>query len=473
MIFPPILDVESVFVPGLDSEYTHVTRDEAPQVARIRKFVRQRGFLIPVVGPTKMGKTVLVRRTVPEAYYIDGSWISNTNDFWTRLAAQLDIPTTENGSKTNGDTSKWGFKAKIDAIVASTSGEFGGEHSRTIARGWSSDIPSDQAVTSAIKALNEVGQPAVIIIDDFHYIPPSIRAQVVANLKGLCAHGATGVLVTLPHYRNEAVTQIQDMIGRTKVAALEGWAIEELMAIAILGFEALNLVDPGDEFATRLAEQSYGSPQLMQALCLSFVRDVNEISEGQTEPTQLQAPYDWTEFFREQVDERAFEWLETFVQGPPVRGQERRLFDLKDGRELDGYQLLFVALKAGGPVLSTTLPVVKERIFEMLLKPSNEEYSRVNVVTKLKQISKIASRSLSAQHEDDLATEDQEIPSLVSEDAVPNNKHQPLFEYTSRRSGQIEILEPYLAYALKWASEDLLSEYSADFYDPSEDVTTA
>lgn len=82
-----------------------------------------------------MGKTVLVRRTVPVAYYIDGSWINTTNDFWTRLAAQLDIPTTENGSKTNGDISKWGFIAKIDAILASTSEEFGGEHSRTIDRG--------------------------------------------------------------------------------------------------------------------------------------------------------------------------------------------------------------------------------------------------------------------------------------------------------------------------------------------------
>ncbi|MFJ4210724.1 hypothetical protein ACIPY2_19890 [Paenarthrobacter sp. NPDC089675] len=452
-----LLPVDKVFVPGLDSEYTHVERDNAPQVAKIRQYVHQKGYLIPVVGPTKMGKTVLVTRTVPDAFYIDGSWITEAQDFWVRLAAKLDIPTSQNGSRTNGDTSKWGFKAKLDLILGSAESQFGGEHSRVIAKGWTSDIPADQAVTAAIKALNEVDQSAVIIIDDFHYMPPSVRAHVVASLKGLCANGATGVLITLPHHRNEAVTQIQDMIGRNKVATLEGWTPSELEEIAKLGFKKLNLVDPNGSFGQILAQESYGSPQLMQALCLSFVRDVNAIKEEQQEPTELVAPESWSEFFQEQVDERAFEWLETLVFGPPVRGQDRRVFDLQDGRKLDGYQLIFAALKAGGPVLSTKVRDLKHIITtQLLVNGAADEYARLNATTKLKQLTKIASRTLSAQHEDDLENEDDDLPTVAQEEALPNNKHQPLFEFTTRRSGEIDILEPYLAYALKWASDGLL-----------------
>lgn len=457
MTSKPLLSVDKVFVPGLDSEYTHVERGNAPQVAKIRQYVHQKGYLIPVVGPTKMGKTVLVRRTVPDAFYIDGSWISDANDFWIRLASQLDIPTTRSGNRTDGDTSKWGFKAKLDLLLGSAESQFGGEHSRAIAKGWFSEIPADQAVTSAISALNEVDQSAVIIIDDFHFMPPSVRAQVVASLKGLCANGATGVLITLPHHRNEAVTQIQDMIGRNKVAALEGWTFAELEEIAKLGFHELNLVDPNGAYGQMLATESYGSPQLMQALCLSFVRDVNGIKEAQQQPTSLQAPGNWSNFFEEQVDERAYEWLETLVYGPPVRGQDRRVFDLLDGRKLDGYQLIFAALKAGGPVLSTKTRDLKPVIIQLLVDGSNDEYARLNLVTKLKQLTKIASRTLSAQHEDDLDTEDDELPAAAQDESLPNNKHQPLFEYNARRSGEIDILEPYLAYALKWKSNGLLA----------------
>lgn len=453
----PLLAVDKVFVPGLDSEHTHVERENAPQVAQIRQYVRQKGYLIPVVGPTKMGKTVLVRRTVPEAFYIDGSWITDTKDFWVRLAAQLDIPTSQNGSKTNGDTSKWGFRARLDLLLGSADSQFGGEHSRAIAKGWSSEIPADQAVTAAIRALNEVDQSAVVIIDDFHYMPPSVRAHVVASLKGLCANGATGVLITLPHHRNEAVTQIQDMIGRNKVATLEGWTLSELEEIAKLGFKKLNLLDPNGIYGQTLAKESYGSPQLMQALCLSFVRDVNDIKVEQEQPTPLQAPADWSNFFEKEVDERAYEWLETLVYGPPVRGQDRRVFDLQDGRKLDGYQLIFAALKAGGPVLSTKVRDLKPVVTQLLANGSNDEFARLNLVTKLKQLTKIASRTLSAQHEDDLESEDDELPAATPEEALPSSKHQPLFEYTSRRSGEIDILEPYLAYALKWKSDGLLA----------------
>lgn len=47
------------------------------------------------------------------------------------------------------------------------------------------------------------------------------------------------------------------------------------MAIAILGFEALNLVDPGDEFATRLAERP-GSGRRVQLLVLGAIIRLRE-----------------------------------------------------------------------------------------------------------------------------------------------------------------------------------------------------
>lgn len=450
------LTVFQVFSPGLYSPYTYVDRHTDKDVHAILRLLQVPGYLISVVGSTKMGKTVLLKRAAPEAFYIDGSWIETVQDFWIRLASQLDIPTNTSGKKTTGDTASWGFKTKLKALIVDAGATVEGSRSKQIEDGWQSEIPADQAVSIAIGALAECNQNPVIVIDDFHFIPPAVRASVVASLKGLCNSGATCVLVTLPHHRNDAVSQVQDMIGRSRTAAMHEWSVANLVEIAQAGFKALNLLDPDDAIATKLAVESYGSPHLMQMLCLTVVNETNDIFHELSEPFLLQHPEDWDYFFRYHLDTKADEWLGQFVRGPQTRGNSRTLFHHIDGRVLDGYQLIFESLKMQGPLLSTDCMSLKANILSVLDDNSAENFAKVRMTTKLLQITELASNSLSSHHAITVENEDDEIIPIEIMESGQSGKHQPLFEYVSVRGGEVHILEPYLAYSLKWGSDDLL-----------------
>jgi len=403
-----------------------------------------------------MGKTVLLNTAVADAYYIEGAWIDKLSDLWSRLASQLEIPTNEAGTRTTENSSSWGLSAKLKALFADAAVEVSGSQTKALARGWSKDVPADQAVSAAFGILADSDTNPVIIIDDFHFIPPSVRADVVAALKGICARGATCVLVTLPHHRNEAVSQVQDMIGRSTTVHMREWSIDDLIAIGRAGFESLNLVDDGESIATLLASESYGSPQLMQYLCSMLVADVNAQYHKSEEPYELDHPADWDDFFRSAVEPRSVEWLQKFIAGPAVRGRDRTLYRLTDSRSLDGYKLIFEGLKQQGPELETSYNSLKASILALLDDNTLDNFNRIQLSTKLNHITRIASTSLSALHE--LDQENEELPSDKNPPQGPSSNFQPLFEYIPDRGGEIHILEPYLAYALKWGSDHLLEE---------------
>lgn len=440
--------VYRVFKPGADSTYTHIDRDSEEEVIGLQNAVQRPGNLITVVGPTKMGKTILVKRTLPNAMFIDSSWIGTLDDLWSRLAASLRIPTNQSGTRTAGDSSSWGVTAKIKALFAEGSMKVAGTTSNEWTDTWSAELPLDQAVSEAIEVLSGLDNEPVIVIDDFHFIPPQVRAAVVSALKGLCAKGAICVLITLPHHKNEAVSQVQDMIGRSVVRTLGEWDEDDLMEIGKRGFAALNLIDDGDSIAMFFAGQCYGSPHLMQQLCLTLVADVNHITEALDLPTQLCPPSDWDDFLLQHVDSKAIQWLELFIQGPSAGAERRNKFTLNDGSQIDGYQLIFKGLQQIGPNLTTDLSALRAQIVLMLDDQRPENLKRLQLQAKLQQINKIASRSMSAPSGESLE---------ISHDlASPNATHQPLFEYV-QETKRVHILEPYLAFALSYGCGEMLA----------------
>ena len=48
------------FTPGKGTTHTYVEREHADAAVDLRKYLRRGGSIVTVIGPTKMGKTVLV-----------------------------------------------------------------------------------------------------------------------------------------------------------------------------------------------------------------------------------------------------------------------------------------------------------------------------------------------------------------------------------------------------------------------------
>lgn len=447
---------EQVFTPGKNTTLTYVERQHDKAAAGLRKHIRRGGFVVSVVGPTKMGKTVLVQKEAPSAFMIHGNAIAEVDDFWERLAGFLDIPTSTSRSKVTSDRSKWGFLSRLSLFgIGEAGADVGGEHAVDKGTSANHTVNADQAALEAVRLIKKAGGQFTIVIDDFHFVPPAVRKSLVQALKPLAFEGATIILITLPHRRTETSDLVSDMSGRTATVEVNPWAADDLASIATLGFARLNLRDLGDALASTLADASYGSPQIMQQLCLELCETVNNVFETQTSLTLLAAPADWAEFYRELRDDAAVKWVARFIAGPAVRGSKRKMHELIDGREVDGYQVILAALKELGPPLDLTVPELNAQIDKML---KTSRAAQLAVGGKLTQMSTLASKPLSAELAE-TEDEDDEIILAAVDDDPASGTPQPVFEYIPGATGTtIHILEPYLAYTIRWHLEALLHE---------------
>lgn len=455
------LKSNAVFTPGRFTTHTYVNRVEGDVAKKLRKYIRWGAFLVTLLGPTKMGKTVLAEKEAPGALSISGNAIQDVSKFWLKFANYLDIPAEVSSSKVTGDRSRWGFMGNLAFFGA----EIGGEHHVDKSKSTSNAIDAEQAVLEAIKMIcGESGGNVTVIIDDFHFVPTDVREPLVQALKSAAYAGATIIVITLPHRRADITDLVMDMGGRTATIEVTPWEPAELQQIPSLGFPKLALRDP-DNVGQMLAASSYGSPQIMQQLCLELVDEVNETYETGKEWKDVVQPASWPDFYRSIRDEGAIKWVEKFISGPPVRGTARKQHALVDGRQLDGYQVIVAALKELGPPLTLRTTDLTAKIDEMI---EGSTASAVAVGQKLSQMSFLASKPLRAKLKEveseevigtDLVVDPGPDETKGQGFAAGGNFPQPVFEYAPDASREnINILEPYVAYTIRWHLGSLLPQ---------------
>ncbi|WP_312980214.1 hypothetical protein [Corynebacterium sp.] len=61
-----------VFSPGRDPKYTYNPRDGFGLEEKLKDAIDDGGSIVSVTGPTKTGKTVLLKRVVKDAAWLDG-----------------------------------------------------------------------------------------------------------------------------------------------------------------------------------------------------------------------------------------------------------------------------------------------------------------------------------------------------------------------------------------------------------------
>lgn len=113
-----------VFVPGGLPRVTYNPREALNLEEKVRDYLAERHKLLSLSGPTKSGKTVLLKTVVPEALWISGGHIDSADDFWQQLIELLGGYTTvsdeegDQASRTSEVTAGGGFNvgfAKADA----------------------------------------------------------------------------------------------------------------------------------------------------------------------------------------------------------------------------------------------------------------------------------------------------------------------------------------------------------------------
>lgn len=334
------LRAEDVFTPGAFPEYTYISRKSAVSDLsyefRLMQALKVSGFLTSLVGPSKMGKTILCEKVVgfENIVEVSGADFGTETDFWKLAASKV-------GLAYEGQFSS-------EKMIAETSDKYSKKETYSLTK---------DKIINYYKNEN-----LVLVIDDFHYAPEEKRMQIAQQLKDAIRRGFKAIVVSLPHRADEAIRRNADLSGRLSMINMESWEVNDLKEIAKIGFEKLN-IRIEDEVAAQIAVESLSSPQLMQYICLNICT-ILEMSGSDRQCVQhdiLETAYRYTTANFEYGD------VVTLMQkGPNMRGKSRNRFQAKDGKEYDIYELIVKSIAENPPIMKIEFDDVRERIYRLI-----------------------------------------------------------------------------------------------------------
>ena len=356
---------QDVFTPGAFPQYTYVERSQQGLEDTLRDALDTPGQIVSLSGPSKSGKTVLVEKVVGQDLLIplSGASIRQPEDVWTRVFEWMNVPTSVTSSQ------KIGMSGGVDVSVKGSVGV------PLVAKGEVRTVghvagTTENATSTATErmGLSQIvreigGSDFVILLDDFHYMPREIQSEVAKSLKEAVRLNVKIATAAVTHRGDDVLRANPELRGRVRAIDLEYWKSEELREIAVAGFNALN----GDLDRATIAKfinESAGSPQLMQLLCLQtcFVMNLRSEHEG-TFPVVLNLDQDQLQRVLEQTsantDFRSL--VDVLDAGPRTRGTERKSYQFHDGSSGDVYRVVLRAVSADPPQLSFSYAQLLDR----------------------------------------------------------------------------------------------------------------
>ena len=353
------LKAENVFKPGAFPEYTYVSRNyENTGISyelRLKQALRTAGCLTSIIGPSKMGKTILCEQVIglDNIVEISGADFNENVDFWATIAAKVGLPYM---------------------------GEITTERSATEGNNKESDSKSEKYVLSKDKVIQYyIENEKVLVIDDFHYASPEMQMKMAQQLKDAIRRELKVVVVSLPHRADDAIRQNADLSGRLSLINIETWKEEDLKKIALKGFDKLN-IKIENSIAEKLAVECLTSPQLMQYICLSICTLLEDEEKQEINDDILQRAYKFTT-----VNFNYADVVSVISKGPNPRGQQRKHYQTIDGKELDLYGLIVESLAKNPPLMEIDFDTFYNRIIQ-LIKTTDTKLDKQTVKNHLNSL---------------------------------------------------------------------------------------
>ncbi len=407
-----------VFVPGGMPDHTYISRISKDLESKIESVKDNLCKLLAVTGPTKSGKTVLVNRMFPrsaqENRWIDGGTIENENDLWQFILCEIQgydsVEISENDEslkKVSGE-----IEGSIPLISKAKVGTSLDKKKSTTHKKSLKLSPK----SAAIKQL-QTHKPA-IIIDDFHYLSRTLQGSIIRALKPLIFEGEPIILIAIPHRRYDAVKVEREITGRLETIQVPSWDTNELLEIPNSGFPLLKIVIPKN-LMEKLANESYGSPHLMQEFCreLAFMNSVKETAVNTISINEIP-----DELFKKVAAGTGRVIFDKLSKGPRPRS-DRILRTLFNGDKVDIYKAILFALSRIKPGLQTIeYEQLRSAIKEIL----------VEKVPQLQEISRVLDKMSSIAAKDESST--------------------PVIEW-DKEDRYLHITDPFFAFFLKWGVE--------------------
>ena len=341
-----LLKAENIFKPGAFPEYTYVSRNyENTGISyelRLKQALRTAGCLTSIIGPSKMGKTILCEQVIglKNIVEISGADFNENTDFWAAVAAKVGLPYM---------------------------GEITTERSATEGANEERDRKSETYILSKDKIIQYyIENEKVLVIDDFHYASSAMQMKMAQQLKDAIRRELKVVVVSLPHRADDAIRQNADLSGRLSLINIETWKEDDLKKIAEKGFAKLN-IKINDDIARKLAVECLTSPQLMQYICLSICTLLEDEEREDITEEIMEKAYKFTT-----MNFNYANVVKVLTKGPNPRGQRRKLYKTIDGKALDLYGIIVESLAKNPPLMEMDFNTFYNRILDIIEKGDSQ-----------------------------------------------------------------------------------------------------
>lgn len=399
-----------------------------------------KSVIVEVSGPSRSGKSVLVERCFRdptlEKYNrirMSGNSIKSVEIFLEYLLYLLD-PDNKDVEK------KYAIEGLLPPFIKTS-------YERTKKKNAILEI-------EIIKILRK--QPTILFIDDFHWIPPSVRADIIRTIKTLMeiaesnsGAGLRTVTAFVPTREIHKAKIWNEMSSdRVTVIRLPLWEPIELQAIASSRFseaagKVLGLLD--------LAKLCYGLPSIMQSFCLSYC---NEFHNGHI-PARVRIIVDDNRFplVLQKVASAAWSvnvmnMYDSLTSGLALK--EDWKFQRLDGSFGNINQLILYSL------VDTQIPIDEglkmDTAIEFDIQSIMERIRRVTAPDSLQNINEALVRQ-SLKHMSDYL-ENEYLRSIMISKDKEEYQRDPILEYNeSRANPTLTIYLPSFLMALRFAPE--------------------
>lgn len=388
------LKAENVFKPGAYPEYTYVSRNyENTGISyelRLKQALKIAGCLTSIIGPSKMGKTILCENVIglDNIVEVSGADFNESSDFWAVIAAKVGLP-------------YMGEITTETSIVDKSNG--------------TKDSKNEKYILSKDKIIKYyIDNGKVLLIDDFHYATPKIQMKMAQQLKDAIRRELKVVVVSLPHRADDAIRQNADLSGRLSLINIETWKEDDLKKIALKGFNELG-IEITDDIASKLAVECLTSPQLMQYICLSICILLEGKETQEVNDELLEKAYKFTT-----INFNYAEVVNVLSKGPNQRGQRRKLYETVDGEKMDLYGIIVEALAKNPPLMGMNVEDIYNRISGIIRLNTDEKLEKQTVQSHLRHLQKIL-----------------------------ENKEE-IYKVIDWKDGRIYILDPLFLFYLRW-----------------------
>ena len=378
-----------VFTPNKLPAFTYVERSEHKFEPRLRDALSIPNMIISLSGPSKSGKTVLVTKVVGQNLIpVSGATVRSGDELWSKVLDWMDTPDqvveTEmrtdsiEGSATAGGGIGLPLIAHGKAegnIKAGRQGATGAE--KTFRR---------RGLAQVVKEI--AGSDFAVFVDDFHYIPKDAQRDIGKEIKEAAEAGVRIITASVPHRSDDVVRSNTELRGRVTNIDMTYWKETELQQIPYLGFRELN-AEIAPETIHRLTREAFGSPQLMQAICLNLCFELDIREARATDERVPTSPLVVGRALERTSTQTDFSSMTSVLHsGPRQRGTERKEFLFTDGSRGDVYRCVLLAMRADPPKLALQYGEMLSRTRTVCLDESPVGSSVSQALMQMDQLAK-------------------------------------------------------------------------------------